>query len=53
MSAEPLSVREISTSLSFPVPVVVLLTVYPATVNVVLSKVELPSLMASDNVTNI
>ena len=31
----------------------VLLTVYPATVNVVLFRVELPSLIFSDKVTNI
>ena len=54
VSAEPLSVRVISTLLSLAKdPVVVLLTVYPATVNVVLSKVEPPSLIASDKVTNI
>ena len=50
----PLSLRVISTLLSLAKdPVVVPLTVYPATVNVVLFKVELPSVMASDNVTNI
>ena len=54
VSADPLSVREISTSLSLgEVPVVVPLTVYPATVNVVLFKVELPSAIVSDKVTNI
>ena len=53
VSAEPLSVRVISTLLSLAeAPVVVPLTVYPATVNVVLSRVELPSAIVSDKVTN-
>ena len=51
VSAEPLSLRVISTLLSLAeAPVVVPLTVYPATVNVVLFKVELPSTIVSDKV---
>ena len=53
VSPEPLSVSEISTWLSLAEPVEVPLTVYPATVKVVLSKVELPSVMVSDKVTKI
>ena len=54
VSAEPLSLSVISTLLSLArSPVVVLLTVYPATVNVVLFKVELPSAIVSDKVTSI
>ena len=54
VSAEPLSLSVISTLLSLAeAPVVVLLTVYPATVNVVLFKVELASAIVSDKVTSI